>query len=879
MQRGASAILVCLCLCCTLLAQGLWAQSASTVPLRTLFERIESKENINFSYALEQLADVRVDTTFVKTWDELKEELIGLGFQYRMENESLFLIAPIGQIEENKESLVSLYITDGNEPLVGANVVSPDGRIWVSDDQGKVALPKATVPSNLTVRYVGYVTERVQDFSSSSSLIAMRRDTMLTAAAEVVALLPTRLLKPILSVQSTANSKAFNTQILPPVALNSFGFTGVAGVNTLDGQSALPAIRGSQGTETLVELDGLPLYHIDHFFGLFSAINQQAVAEVNLYRSHYPADRGGFRGGLMDVQSVPGSTNSAQFHIDQLSAAATVTGTAGPIRVLASARSSLGNVAGTTTFQEAGAVNDAANGIATVTTPDFSYYDMYAKIDVQPSGSRWSGMLNGFASMDEYSYGSDSKEIIDDFRRPISLEGNYLEQSAWQNLGFSGSLHYRADELTYSLRIHRTDYEQRLDADAEFSVSNRVGSRAFEVLDNALQNTITDQQVELSVRGGKVDNSWSTGVQGQFLQTQARFRFSERTPLDVDQSGNRLHAFGTRIQPLGKQLSANFGLRATQAFDLDRAWLSPRIILSYALPTGNSATDTRLHAGYSYTRQSARALQHENQFGQTYTLLVLDVPNRDEQPQAHNLTFGYTRSGPKFKLDIEGYYRKLPGLIATLSSTIGINNDRVIAAPTPTFTTVVGEGEVLGVDLDFQYDAGPYSGQVAYTLSKSIQSFRAISQGTWQRAPDDRRHRLATSHTYRNGRWSGGFNLEAASGLVYNDLNAITEADVRADINPADFQERLPAYQRLDMFGRFEQPFGKTQALDMNGPRAQKSFSLGLRLYNVLDRANVTQRQYILNLNTDARRPTLTALGTDVALLGRVLLVEVGVRL
>lgn len=867
-------------------AQGVLAQAVkssnngaeNTLPLVQLFEYIEAQEGISFSFVLEDLKGIQVDTTFVKTWDALQAELPSLGFRFRSENEALFLIAPAAATVPAKDASLTLQITDGQEPLVGASVQSSDGRFWVTDVNGRLVLERTELPEELTVRYVGYVTENFRDFKNGTRSISLRRDTMVTALAEIVATLPARLLKPVLSVQQAENAEAFNTLRLPPIALSSFGFMGVAGVSTLDGDRALPAIRGSQGSETLVELDGLPLYHIDHLFGLFSAINPQAVDQIDLYRSHYPADRGGFRGGLMDIHTIPNNLNSIQLDLDQLSAAATVTGTAGPIRVLASARSSLGNVAGTSTFQNTGSENDARNGITAVTTPDFSYYDLYTRIDIQPSGSKWSGTVNGYTSMDAYSFNSDSERIIDERRRPLTLDGNYLEESAWRNLGFGGSLHYRTKKLIYTLDVHRTEYEQSLNASSDFSVRNLIGSRDLVSFENELQNNVTDQQAEFSVRGGKKGDSWSAGIQAQQLQTEALFRFNEIALLDLDQSGNRLHAFATRIQPLGKHFSANLGLRATKAYDLKKSWLSPRLILSYALPSDMAHTSSKLHAGYSFIRQATRALQHENQFGQSYTVLVLDVPNRMEQPRANNFTLGFSHSTATFKLGIEGYYRTLPGIVAALSSSIGVNNDVLISAPVPTFTTVVGKGEVLGIDTDLRYEKGPFSGQAAYTLSRSIQSFKRISLGAWQRAPDDRRHRFATSHSYTKGRWSGGFNYEAASGLVYNDLNAVTEASSREALDPDTFQERLPAYHRVDLFGKFEQPFGKTPDVNLSGLRTQKSFSLGLRLYNAFDRANLTQRQYILNLETDVQRPTLTALGTDVALLGRVLLVEGAVQ-
>ena len=52
-------------------------------------------------------------------------------------------------------------------------------------------------------------------------------------------------------------------------------------------------IRGGTPDQNLVLFDGMTVYHVDHFFGLFSAFNADAVKDVNVYTGGFPAKYGG----------------------------------------------------------------------------------------------------------------------------------------------------------------------------------------------------------------------------------------------------------------------------------------------------------------------------------------------------------------------------------------------------------------------------------------------------------------------------------------------------------------------------------------------------------------------------------------------------------
>ena len=66
-------------------------------------------------------------------------------------------------------------------------------------------------------------------------------------------------------------------------------------------------VRGGGPDQTIVLLDGVPVYNPTHAFGFFSTFNADVLSDVNLYKGAYPARYAGRLGAVLDVQSSDGS--------------------------------------------------------------------------------------------------------------------------------------------------------------------------------------------------------------------------------------------------------------------------------------------------------------------------------------------------------------------------------------------------------------------------------------------------------------------------------------------------------------------------------------------------------------------------------------------
>ena len=89
-----------------------------------------------------------------------------------------------------------------------------------------------------------------------------------------------------------------NIQLLP----------GVDATNDLD---ASLNVRGSGSDENMVMLDGIKLYNVDHFYGIFNAIYPEIIEEVNFYKNTFPIEYSGITASVVEMNSR--SLNEDQF--------------------------------------------------------------------------------------------------------------------------------------------------------------------------------------------------------------------------------------------------------------------------------------------------------------------------------------------------------------------------------------------------------------------------------------------------------------------------------------------------------------------------------------------------------------------------------------
>ena len=235
---------------------------------------------------------------------------------------------------QNNPITISGLIKDkeSGESLPYANVIVKNTNIGTTtNEDGFFTLfnvPSKT--STIQVQFMGYKTEFLiltTEIASDKIIILMTPDSnqleevviSLDSGGEImkmnknvsqISLSP----KKLATIPNLGEKDIFRAlQLLP----------GVSGTN--ESSSGL-YIRGGTPDQNLVLLDGFTVYHVDHFYGFFSAFNSDVIKDIQLFKGGFPAEYGGRISSVMDLTGKTGNSNkfSLSGSLSLLSANATV---------------------------------------------------------------------------------------------------------------------------------------------------------------------------------------------------------------------------------------------------------------------------------------------------------------------------------------------------------------------------------------------------------------------------------------------------------------------------------------------------------------------------------------------------------------------------
>ena len=210
-----------------------------------------------------------------------------------------------------KTHTVSGYVTDGvsSETLISATVLDlKSGLGTVTNAYGfySLSLPEGDV--ELMTRYVGYAGRTDAFRLTGDTLLALPMKAL--AELDEVEIVGNRLDLGVEGSQMSAIDIPVE-QIKAVPAM--FGETDVLkalqllpGVQNGTEGSAGIYVRGGAPDENLLLLDGVPVYNVNHMFGLFSVFNPDAIKNVTLYKGSFPAHYCGRLSSVVDIRMKDG---------------------------------------------------------------------------------------------------------------------------------------------------------------------------------------------------------------------------------------------------------------------------------------------------------------------------------------------------------------------------------------------------------------------------------------------------------------------------------------------------------------------------------------------------------------------------------------------
>jgi outer membrane receptor for ferrienterochelin and colicin len=597
---------------------------------------------------------------------------------------------------------------------------------------------------------------------------------------------------------------------------------------TSEGKSDL-TVRGGSPAQNLILLDGVPIYNPNHVFGFLSIFNTEALKNVTLYKSSFPARFGGRLSSVIDITTRDG--NQQRFAGSVTAGLPTVAiNLEGPI---VRDRTSFTFSARRTYLDLLmGAINDRLDDDSR-SRANFFFHDINAKIHhrIDHNTSLRLSVYNGNDRLTQTTAEDDNASHL--------LQASE-ERLDWGTTIVSGQLNrVFTPNLFLRAMLAYNQYHYRVEADYEY-VSGFTGQGEQTTTRNFLFSSgIRDYSASAdfefypapnrTVRFGTVFTFHDFNPEAISLSVTADTeQVSNNNPQNTFARQWALYAEDE--WDISRRMRLNAGLRFS-LFNVDRTTytaLDPRLSFRYMFTDRMS-----LQASYTMMQQYVHLLSSNSLVLQTDLWVPVTGNVKPMRSNQYAIGMFYELPG-SVVLSLEPYYKDMRNIIDYQG---GISHT---AESTGWESKVeAGIGRSYGVEFSLERREGRVAGMASYTWSKSERKFDDINFGEWFPSQFDRRHAINLSLNYQlNTR----FNIAAA--WIYHTGNWVTlpmMTFVPPDVPNAGFHPDSENVLQLERRNNFRMADHHRLDVGVNYRFRQREYSynmLSLSVYNVYNRMN-----------------------------------------
>ena len=814
--------------------------------LRTAIRFFEKNYPLSFSFDDEAVRDVRITANFedLPLQEAMQRVFDSTGLDFEILDNQYILIK---KTAESEHTLCGKILDkETSDPLPGATAYvknSPHGT--TADEQGNFTLKghfKNT--DSLEISYLGYqrLTLSVRDLLDQPC----KNFTLKFAPQAIPGVIIYDFATDMLTLGENG-SFHFNKEKMPtlpgwgePDVLRTLQL--LPGIGSADESGARLNVRGGTPDQNLVLLDGIPIYHTGHFFGLYDAFNPYIVDEVDVWRGNFGAEYGGRNSSVIDIHAKPDFTNKTQWGVGMnlLSVQGYV---AVPLKkekvsLLFAARRSYVDGLQRTAYQnffnqvfQNGKIalqEEYRNDDFVTWNPTISFGDANLKL-------RWKGknqqenaisfynstdQLNYRFAYDDSTYFSETEDVINASNFGMSWQ----HQAQWSprfNIKYKVALSSFKNDYTF--RWNEADRQRPFIYRWETANSMGDFSAHFH----------HDWQVSDRYRT-------SFGYQLSVQEATMVYRDTNAVKLEGnllanDTVRNGLHTFYAEFagQP-SKKFGFTLGLRENFLPLRGLSYSEPRAGFTW-LPFGPKPEDEgkfTVKGGMGRYWQFVFQIIDFGDLGVGEPLWAIT----DETLPAQELwqwTLGFSVEKKSMLLDAE-FYRKDSRNLTSLNLRV----DRGFERP----WSFDGESAATGFDFLLRKRFHRYSTWIAYSLGKVTMTFPELNGGLPYPARHDIRHRLNFVHMVSLKKWELAANFHLRSGTPYS-IPGVVQAPCNGCTADSltwalDFEKlntaRLPAVSRLDL------------SITYKWQKVKNSGKIGLSIYNLYNRSNLLDKDFLL---------------------------------
>ena len=662
---------------------------------------------------------------------------------------------------------VSGYITDktSQETLIGATILDrTSGKGAITNEYGFYSLTLPDGKVEMSTGYVGYKPVTVS--------FTLRKDTIINIGIrEIEELTEVTIIgnREMLGVKGSQMS-AVDIPIEQIKAVPAmFGETDVLkalqllpGVMAGTEATAGLYVRGGNPDENLLLLDGVPVYNVNHMFGMFSVFNPDAIKNVTLYKGSFPAHYYGRLSSVVDIRMKDGDMEKYHGNIS-IGAISSKINLEGPI---VKGKTSF-NFSARRTYSDI-LLNSALwlnRKLNYTNSEDMSmgyyFYDLNLKVNHKFSDNDRL-YLSWYSGDDDifFKYRGSGGKV----KNTTKLDwrwGNTVGAIRWN--------HVINPKLFMDVSANYTRYRHRMgidmkDVDRENKSESRIGIK--------MKSGIYD----LSLRS---DFHWTPSVRQDIRigGSYTRHRFNpDVTELTISSTtnkndstakSNQKNSYGSKdIIAHEFQLYAEDDIEITDVikanigagyagFSVNGRYynsIEPRLSTRF-LVTDNLS----IKAGYAYMTQYVHLLS--NNMINLPTDLWVPVTDKITPEHSHQLATGISYSLENMAdFTLEGYYKHMDNLLEYKEGSSYMTGDTDWQDK-----VAMGNGWSYGIEFMAQRSIGKLNGWISYTWSHTQRKFdrpgMVVNGGRTYDAKFDRRHKVDITCNYK---FSERFDVSAS---------------------------------------------------------------------------------------------------------------------
>lgn len=627
-------------------------------------------------------------------------------------------------------------------------------------------------------------------------------------------------------------------QTLPGVSQGVEGFSGLY-------------VHGGDNDQNLFSYNGIPLYHVAHLGGIFSAFNVTTINKIDFFKSAFPARFGGRISSITDIRmNTPDFEKyRGKFTIGLLAFNGYITGpiVKDKLAFSGAVRRSWIDIIGLPTLGILNAIQKK-NGKKTIA--GYNFMDFNARVDWRVGNGRIYAI--GYYGHDylkigqrEFEARKNSYSMNPGGSMTSDNEGNdkFFDENtnrlSWGNWGLSLNADFQIGDGTINAIAYYTKYSSKYQQTNEHQ-TNLADQDTYGKTYNSTYNSIGDFGINaqymrqwretwlLKIGAGYVSHTYHPeGIINEFTDSDKHWNDNNGNP---SVKSNEVFAYIDNLFNFGDIASLDVGLRFVDHFLSESSF--PRI---------EPRASFRINVSEDYSVKASYA--RINQFVQQVSANYISLPTDLWQPigegksplSSDQYSLGLYGNLPWWELyfSIEGWYKDMRNLVEYREGISSLNPNLPWDAK-----TVSGKGWAYGADLSMTKEVGKVTGSVSYGLMWNWRKFAELNGGVKFPAKFDNRNKINITANYRLNE-----KIEFNASWTYMTGNRMTLSLYNYDIPGADFHGSPSTTDNGKFDGNtFEQLTGLGYISGRNNVRlpAYHRLDLGMSLYKKLNNGRKT---------------------------------------